>query len=351
MRNFLSWLHAMDKAPKGGHAACGAEDPDNCRQCHTGKYSPEAKEDVVPKNGSDEERLEQEARKVDSRYLNADGTRKTGWLVAPNGKQSNLDERQWVMVRTEQFKKWFGDWESALRLDRKRVNEAWDFCMNGRPVAYVEDGLFRAEDGRDPVDVISEFYQREFNGEVKNPEKGAVKLNKKGVKSSMASLHGGLYRAKFLAFGAVPEVIRNGIIFDESSNWKNRGDRTFVIAAPIEIVGKPYYCEVVICEKFNSVRGGGMKSIGNTFYLQNVFLIEKEKEKASQACKNPAGGLTREAVAQPTSSILAKDHYTVNGGVSSFVDGNGEPKVVHGRADGKPFSEFESDIGKGEQRS
>jgi len=30
---------------------------------------------------------------------------------APNGEKSNLNDRQWAMVRTKAFKEWFGDWE------------------------------------------------------------------------------------------------------------------------------------------------------------------------------------------------------------------------------------------------
>jgi hypothetical protein len=32
-------------------------------------------------------------------------------LLAPNGKPSNLNEQQWQLVRTPEFKRWFGDWE------------------------------------------------------------------------------------------------------------------------------------------------------------------------------------------------------------------------------------------------
>lgn len=39
----------------------------------------------------------------------ADGT----FMKAPNGKKSNLTERQWLQVRTKSFKDWFGDWEKA----------------------------------------------------------------------------------------------------------------------------------------------------------------------------------------------------------------------------------------------
>lgn len=44
----------------------------------------------------------------------ADGT----FMKAPNGKKSNLTERQWLQVRTKAFKDWFGDWEKAAMLSQ-----------------------------------------------------------------------------------------------------------------------------------------------------------------------------------------------------------------------------------------
>ena len=42
------------------------------------------------------------------------------WLKAPNGKNTNLSELQWLLVRTDNFKNWFGDWinhhESASKI-------------------------------------------------------------------------------------------------------------------------------------------------------------------------------------------------------------------------------------------
>ena len=42
----------------------------------------------------------------------ADGT----YMKAPNGKPTNLSERQWVQVRTKAFKERFGDWEKAAKV-------------------------------------------------------------------------------------------------------------------------------------------------------------------------------------------------------------------------------------------
>lgn len=37
-----------------------------------------------------------------------------GNLLAPNGKVSNLTEKQYIQVRTKAFKDWFGDWEKLI---------------------------------------------------------------------------------------------------------------------------------------------------------------------------------------------------------------------------------------------
>ena len=61
---------------------------------------------------------------VVARYTNRDGTKKTGWMRAPNGQPTRLEERQWVQTRTENFKHWFGDWEAARLL--QLAERAWN---------------------------------------------------------------------------------------------------------------------------------------------------------------------------------------------------------------------------------
>lgn len=48
-------------------------------------------------------------------------------LVAPNGKITNLTPVQWLAVRLQSFKAWFGDWENAPANASKVVDE------NGEP--------------------------------------------------------------------------------------------------------------------------------------------------------------------------------------------------------------------------
>lgn len=49
------------------------------------------------------------------------------YMKAPNGKPSNLNEKQWAQVRTKAFKDWFGDWENDPKNASKVVDE------NGEP--------------------------------------------------------------------------------------------------------------------------------------------------------------------------------------------------------------------------
>jgi hypothetical protein len=51
-----------------------------------------------------------------------------GGLIAPNGKPSNLTPEQYKLVRTPEFKAWFGDWENDPANASKVVDE------NGEPL-------------------------------------------------------------------------------------------------------------------------------------------------------------------------------------------------------------------------
>ena len=48
-------------------------------------------------------------------------------MKAPNGKPTNLSERQWLQVRTPSFLKWFGDWINDPENASKILDE------NGEP--------------------------------------------------------------------------------------------------------------------------------------------------------------------------------------------------------------------------
>jgi len=80
----------------------------------------------------------------------ADGT----FMKAPNGKPTNLTERQWLQVRTKAFKEWFGDWENDPANASKVVDE------NGEPLV-----VYNYSDIESPVfdkNVVKDTYSHAF---------------------------------------------------------------------------------------------------------------------------------------------------------------------------------------------
>lgn len=251
---------------------------------------------------------------VVARYTNADGTKKPGWMKAPNGKPTKLTERQWVQVRTPSFKKWFGDWERLAELHAAR-----DFALNGEPVAEVSGNDFQ----KDPtgantlIDRVADYFA-ELGGKAESPDLGTVELTRRGVKSSVAH---GIGAKKAAAFAAVKDVIEKGVVFDRNDDWKGRGYATAAIAAPIRMGGKDYVCELIV----NRYKDR------NAFYLHEVNL----KEKLSDTIKTATGAVSIGEPARPVMSIIAQRLAEVNpASVSKVVDENGEPRVVyHGHVD------------------
>ena len=68
------------------------------------------------------------------------------YMQAPNGKPTKLSEQQWLQVRTDEFKNWYGDWESPS------AKESDDIFLddNGEPAVFYHgtpDARFVDETG------------------------------------------------------------------------------------------------------------------------------------------------------------------------------------------------------------
>lgn len=98
------------------------------------------------------------------------------YMRAPNGKASNLTENQWIMVRTPNFKKWFGDWENDPENASKVLDE------NGEPrevyhgtyggefdVFDIAKGSFESDMGRGFY-FTSNYYDMSNNYEEGGPD-------------------------------------------------------------------------------------------------------------------------------------------------------------------------------------
>jgi len=145
-----------------------------------------------------------------------------------------------------------------------------------------------------------------------------------------SSLGHGIGREKAAAFAAVPDVIRNGYVFDRKGNWKNRGVDSFVLVAPIRIGSDNYACEAIVEQRIDGKE--------RRFYLHEVNL----QSQLSDTIKTATGAASIEKPSRPVRSILAKDYSEFNrDSVSKVVDENGEPLAVYHGTNAGEFFEFD----------
>lgn len=80
--------------------------------------------------------------------------------IAPNGKPSNLPPKLWEVVRTDNFKNWFGDWEKDPQNASKVIDE------NGEPMVVYHGtqnyGFDEFRTNSDISDLI--FFSEEYSG-------------------------------------------------------------------------------------------------------------------------------------------------------------------------------------------
>lgn len=273
--------------------------------------------DRAAETGDEFEQTEKELRSIASNFDDQ------GRHLAPNGKPSNLPYRQWVMVRTPSFKKWFGDWLDAANIE---------WLINSEPNAILTGEEFK----ENIIDNVAALYET-YDNRVYREGLGYVTLTRHDIQSSVSH---GLGRKKAAAFAAVPDIIREGREFNRTENYKNRGYDSIVIAAPISIAGEAYVCEVVLNKRANS----------NNFYLHEVEV--RNKLQFSNQVRNymdenhPNRNTKTGASRLIISKLFAEGKFTA----SKVIDENGEPKIVyHGtpRAKrGEPaFTEFRIDNG------
>lgn len=154
----------------------------------------------------DGDALTEEERSIVDR-AKADGT----YMKAPNGKPTNLTEKQWMQVRTDAFKEWFGDWEKAARVEKLRHSE---------PVEITGDEYKgKYELNRDSA---KQWIKDDLRGEYVNRDTGEkIEIRKDGAQKVTSHSMGNEAHLKSIA--VIPELIEKSIFLDEIPNEKNNG--------------------------------------------------------------------------------------------------------------------------------
>lgn len=89
---------------------------------------------IVVNDNVDNERIsEEEAKKIEEERSQIEARAKEDgtYLKAPNGEHTKLSPKDWVTVRTTNFKNWFGDWENDPKNSSQIVDD------NGEPLVMI----------------------------------------------------------------------------------------------------------------------------------------------------------------------------------------------------------------------
>ncbi|MFI8608488.1 LPD38 domain-containing protein [Pseudomonas sp. NPDC077649] len=233
-----------------------------------------------------------------------------GRLLAPNGKPSNLNQKQWHQVRSDNFKRWFGDWQAVdaqKRLDAKaplklRMLASWKELSERERLAKVEESL-------KGMARLSEALPHDELGDVTMAMSGAKK-----AASTAAD------PAKQAVLSKLQQSFENSIY--ASSTLSTQSGQTAAyhkLLAPIDIDGVPLVAVFTVREDVN----------GRMFY--NTVTVNRKEDALAVSpgdVSKAQGSLPANTKALDTFVRRPLDRVNPED-VSAVTDGNGEPMVLH----------------------
>lgn len=244
------------------------------------------------------------------------------WLKAPNGKKSNLNERQWLQVRTPAFKNWFGFYNLPQHKFTITNTEAASFNN-------VEDALKWAKDNG----IIGLMFDSETNG------KGEINISTSSIREMLNPRQ----RAKsasnevhYAALTKLRDIIRESELIDSHPDYKKGADgkrdaknginpdiTIDVIYGAMRFNGENYRVKTTL-KRYNQA------DIKTKAYAYEVSEIEVMPGTLGQLNNqsNPTdttsilGNILLQGVQNSKGNLVLEDF-------SQVVDENGEPLVVY----------------------
>lgn len=261
---------------------------------------------IVGNSLSDEEKKIVETAKANDTYMKA-----------PNGKPTNLSEKQWAQVRTTAFKNWFGDWEKAARIEKLRRSKAVKITEADYSGKYK---LTRNSTKQWAKDSIRGEYTIADTGE---------KVNVSKVSINEVLSHGERDAAHLKSISSIGKLLHNAIFITETPNAKYNDKyesyRYYVVGVKID--GVNYTAKLVV----------GVKN-GKTYYDHRLTQIEKG------SLLDSLNGLSNSVAEKQQTSFTGKDSKLLSilqTNSSKVVDENGEPMVAY-HGSNNEFTKFDT---------
>ena len=246
---------------------------------------------IVGNSLSDEEKKIVETAKANDTYMKA-----------PNGKPTNLSEKQWAQVRTTAFKNWFGDWEKAARIEKLRRSKA--VKITGEEIEPNKDtGETIALTGGNSRGGMREILQHDY----------------KDIEHLQS-------------IAAIPQIIEKAIFVDEAPNEdaeRYPGVKSF----------RYYVCGLKIGNTYYTVKAVvAVQNNGDRYYDHKLSSIEKGKLLSIIPTIQKAG------IENNLPPSVGKDKRLLSilqTNSSKVVDENGEPMVVY-HGSNNEFTKFDT---------
>lgn len=232
-----------------------------------------------------------------------DGT----YLKAPNGKPTNLNEKQWAQVRTKAFKRWFGDWEKAVRVEKLRKS---------KPIKITGEEIVPSSDLKVYKKNALE-YGKSLRGEYTNRDTGElVSIGKNGIKEVLHHDFKNIEQLQSVA--AIPQIIEKSIYIDSMPNNDSKVD-----AEKFDY----YVCGLNIGRVNYTVRSVFVTlKDGTRYYDHKLTKIEKGKLLDSLFGTTPGFNQETSLASEYKDTKLIS---LLQANSSKVVDENGEPMVVY----------------------
>lgn len=265
---------------------------------------------AVSSRGSTEDylRAQREYDEVVARYTNPDGTKKAGWMKAPNGKPTNLTERQWVQVRTPSFKRWFGDWEALAELEGSTLDEAKTFLKT-----------------------LMKTHQ-----EIRTSDGALLRMVSQSAKafSKEAEIQSSNKEAHWCALRNIESIIgRSRFLYEEAPRNGSTDIQAYVKYGSIFTFKGEQYLAKITSKKYPTVE------------TQNFYNVESVNvQKIVDRGIHEAIGKGQPLDAIDTDNITKLLFDSNPSSVSKVIDENGEPLVVYR---GAPYDPLAQEAGKG----
>ena len=265
--------------------------------------------------------VERQIKEVKAKWTNPDGKRKKGYHCAPNGKESRLTEKQWLLVRTPFFKEWFGDWESLAI-----INE-----VENMPASAIE--LHESLDKAGIKEVFKSF------GEVENRRDGRVvvfptasagKIRRhKGFDSGTV-----IKNFKTLFETAIPAISEDEVL-KEGRKAQGNIDTVEHYINKFSANGNEYFIRFTVPVIRNNKGAGNVHS--SAISEVSIYKNGDSTLYPLNTAGSSSPSFIDDRILHFLNSVNKKD-------VSQVVDENGEPLVVYHGTENGGFTVFDKDL-------